>query len=140
VLSVLYALYKSEINNQTKDTTNNYRFYLKSLNNNKQIDLLNNNTTCTQLRNCYIIYVKRNKKLQKEIKRKTKIYTRKSVKTNYKSIQSNVDKDVTTENQPKINKYLFEQINTKIDNKYKIAHRKRYYNKNDATYLQQLDF
>ncbi len=75
---------------------NNYRFYLKSLNNNKQANLFNNNAIRTQLRNRHIVYFKTNKKLQKKIKCKTKIYTRKSAKTSYKNVQNNVDKNVTS--------------------------------------------
>ncbi len=41
---------------------------------------------CTQLQNRRIIYVERDKKLQKEIEREVKIYTRESFETNYKNI------------------------------------------------------
>ena len=85
-LNILYILYKNKTNSQTKNIANNYQFYLKFLNNNKQANLLNNNATCAQLRSCCIIYFEKNKKVQKEIKCKTKIYTRKNIKTNYKNI------------------------------------------------------
>ncbi len=82
------------------------------------------------------MYFERNKRLQKEIKCKTKIYTRKSVKTNYKNIQNNIGKNITNKDQFNVNRYLFEQIDIKIDNKYKVAHRKRCYSEDNAIYLQ----
>ncbi len=113
---------------------------MKFLNNNKQADLFNNNTICIQLQNCYIIYFEKNKKLQKETKYKTKIYTKINTKTSYKNVQNNIDKNVTSKNQHNINRYLFEQANTKIDNKCRIAHREYCYNKNNAIYSRQFDF
>ncbi len=139
-MSALYILYKNKTNNQTKNIVDNYRFYLKSLNNSKQIDLLNNNAICTQLQDCYIVYFERNKELQKRAKYKIEIYTRKNVKINYENIQNNIDKSFTSRDWYNVDKYLFEQINVKINNKYKIAHCKRDYNKNNTTYLRQFNF
>ncbi len=47
MLNVLYALRKDKTNNQTKNIANNYRFYLKKINNNKQENLFSDNATCT---------------------------------------------------------------------------------------------
>jgi len=109
---------------------------LKLLNNNKQTNLFNDNAICAQLRNYYIIYFERNKRLQKESKYKVEIYTRKSVKTNYENIQNNIDKNFISKNQYSVDKYLFKQIDIKIDNKYKVAHCKYNYNKNNTIYLR----
>jgi len=74
--------------------------------------------------------------LQKRIKYKVKIYIRKSVETNYKNIQDNIDQSFTSRNQYNVDRYLFEQTNIKIDNKYKIAYCKYNYNKDNTTYSQ----
>ncbi len=112
---------------------------MRFLNNSKQANLFNNNIISAQLQDCYIIYFEKNEKLQKKIEYKIKIYTRKSAKTSYKNIQNNIDKNITSKNQYNVNKYLFKQINTKIDNKYKVAYCKRCYNKSDTIYLQQFN-
>ncbi len=45
----------------------------------------------------------------------------------------------TNKNQYSVDKYLFKQANIKIDNKYKIAYCKHYYNKDNIICLQQFD-
>jgi len=112
---------------------------LKFLNNSKQANLFSNNTIRAQLQSRYITHFKRDKRLQKEIKYKIEIYTRKYVKINYKDIQNNIDKNVTSRNQHNVNRYLSKQANTKIDNKYKVAYCKRCYSEDNTMYLQQLD-
>ena len=85
-INILYILYKDKTDNQIKNIANNYQFYLKFLNNSKQANLFDNSAIYTQLQNRCIIYFEKNKKLQKKVEYKIKIYTRKNIKINYKNI------------------------------------------------------
>jgi len=64
---------------------------------------------------------------------------KKSVITNYRYLSNNINKDFINRDKYNINKYLFIQINTKIENKYKFIKVKRSYCDNNTLDLQQFN-
>jgi len=53
---------------------------------------------------------------------------------------SNINKDFTNKDKHSVDKYLFTQINTKINNKYKFTRVKQSYRDNNALNSQQFNF
>jgi len=53
---------------------------------------------------------------------------------------NNINEDFTNKDKYNINKYLFTQVNTKINNKYKFTKVEQSYCNNNASNLQQFNF